>query len=155
MKKKFWLILIFSIIFTLFDQCLKFYFIQNFILNESVILIKNFFSFTLVYNTGAAFSILEDGRIFLIIIGIISLFGIIFYLFKSKKISNYDIFTFSLLIGGVSGNLIDRVFRGYVTDYLSFNFGSYFFPIFNFADICIVISIILIVINVLKEDLWK
>lgn len=155
MKKSFSLIMIFSFIFLFIDQLLKFYFCENFILNESVILIKNFFSITLVHNTGAAFSILKNSRIFLIIIGVVSLFGILFYIIRLKKINNFDIFVFSLLIGGLLGNLIDRIFRCYVIDYLSFNFGNYYFPIFNFADVCIVVSIILMIINVLKEDLWK
>ncbi|MDO4963060.1 MAG: signal peptidase II [bacterium] len=155
MKKSFSLIMIFSFIFLFIDQLLIFYFCENFILNESVILIKNFFSITLVHNTGAAFSILKNSRIFLIIIGVVSLFGILFYIIRLKKINNFDIFVFSLLIGGLLGNLIDRIFRCYVIDYLSFNFGNYYFPIFNFADVCIVVSIILMIINVLKEDLWK
>ena len=56
-----------------------------------------------------------------------------------------------MLIGGILGNLIDRIRLGYVIDYLDFNFGSYNFPVFNLADIFIVISIILLVFSYKKE----
>ena len=70
-------------------------------------------------------------------------------------IDDVDVFIYSLLLSGILGNLLDRIIHGYVIDYLSFNFGKYYFPIFNFADICIVISILLILIRMIKEDVWK
>ena len=66
-----------------------------------------------------------------------------------------DLFIYSLFIAGVLGNLVDRLVYGYVIDYLSFNFGNFFFPIFNFADIYIVLSVIMYMIRVIKGDLWK
>ena len=70
-------------------------------------------------------------------------------------ITDFDIFTHSLLLGGILGNLLDRIVNGYVIDYISLNIFGYHFPIFNFADICIVISVILIFSSALKGDLWK
>ena len=58
-----------------------------------------------------------------------------------------------VLTGGAIGNLIDRMFRGYVVDYLDVTFGRFYdFPVFNFADICIVISTILIAIWVIFRE---
>lgn len=155
MKKNIKNICIFSFILLLFDQIIKIFLSNVMELNESFVLIKKFFSITLVHNKGAAFSILSGNRFLLIGIGIIAVVGIIYYLKKSDYLSKLDIFIYSFLIGGVLGNLIDRIVHGYVIDYLSFNFGTYYFPIFNFADICIVISVIFMIFNIIREDLWK
>ena len=124
------------------------------IVNQSFIIIKDFFSLTLVHNTGAAFSILDGSRSLLILIGVAALIGLILYI-RKQVIDDIDIFVYSLLIGGIVGNLIDRIVHGYVIDYLSFNFGKYYFPVFNFADMCIVVAILIIIIRMIKEDLWK
>ena len=60
--------------------------------------------------------------------------------------------SFSFLYSGILGNLIDRVFRGYVIDFLDFNIFGYDYPVFNFADICIVFGIILMIIAIIKKE---
>jgi len=155
MKKGLKDILIFAIIFVIVDQFVKIVISDRMILNQTYIIIKDFFSITLVHNTGAAFSIFSGSKILLIAIGFFALIGLIFYIKKQEVIDDMDIFIYSLLMGGITGNLIDRIVHGYVIDFLSFKFGSYYFPIFNFADICIVISILIVVFRMLKEDLWK
>lgn len=155
MQKKVKDILFFGTIFLIADQIIKIVLSDKMILNQSFIIIKDFFSITLVHNTGAAFSILTGNRVLLILIGIAAIIGLFLYIKKLEVIDDIDVFTYSLLFGGIVGNLIDRIVHGYVIDYLSFNFGNYYFPIFNFADICIVISIVIILIRMIKEDLWK
>ncbi|MBQ9072206.1 MAG: signal peptidase II [Bacilli bacterium] len=145
----------FSIIFFVVDQAIKIFLSNSVQLNQSIPIIKDFFSITHVHNTGAAFSIFTGNTAFLILIGIACVIAISIYIKKIENLSDLDIFIYSLLIGGILGNLFDRIYHGYVIDYLSFNFGSYYFPIFNFADICIVVSIGLIIINTIREDLWK
>ena len=148
-------IYVFGIIFVIIDQMIKIILSNRMIINQTFIIIKNFFSIRLVYNTGAAFSILMGSRFLLIFIGIVALIGLILYIKKLDKIDEIDCFVYSLLLGGIIGNLIDRVVYGYVIDYLSFNFGSYYFPIFNFADICIVLAALIILVRTIKEGLWK
>ena len=155
MKEKLKGILFFSAMFVIVDQILKLFLNSKMIVNQSIILIRKFFSITLVHNTGAAFSIFSESRYFLIAIGIIAIIGLLFYIKKLEVIDDFDVFTYALLFGGILGNLIDRIVYGYVIDYLSFNFGNFYFPVFNFADICIVISILLILSKMIKEDLWK
>lgn len=155
MRKNFRDVLFFGIIFIIIDQVVKLIVSSKMIVNQSIVVFKNFFSINLVHNTGAAFSILEDNKIFLIIIGIIALVGLIFYIRKLQVLDDGDIFVYSLLIGGIAGNLIDRIVHGYVIDYLSFKFGEFYFPIFNFADICIVFAVLVILVRMFKEDLWK
>lgn len=155
MKKKIVNILFLGIIFVIIDQVVKAILSSKMIINQTFIVIRNFFSITLAHNTGAAFSIFSNGSFLLIIIGILALIGLIIYIKKLEYIDDLDIFTYSLLIGGITGNLIDRIVHGYVIDYLSFNFGEYYFPIFNFADMCIVLSVLIILFRMIKEDLWK
>ena len=145
-------IFLFSFIFLFIDQIIKFLIDRFMVLNTSIILIKDFFSITYVHNDGAAFSILSGNRIFLIIVTIISLFLILKFLIP-KDIRKLDIITYSMLIGGILGNFIDRIFRGYVIDFLDFNLFGYNYPIFNFADILIVVSVILIIIIEFKRNL--
>ena len=155
MNKKLKSIFFFSILFFVIDQAIKIFLSTSMMLNQSTVLIRDFFNITYVENTGAAFSIFSDSTLFLIFIGILALVGIIIYILKQDHISDLDVFSYSLLLGGILGNLIDRIFRGYVIDYLSFNIFGYHFPIFNFADICIVGSVILILLDLLKGDLWR
>ena len=135
---------IFSIIVIIIDRIFKIL-VKNFLL-EGVRnkIINNFFYLTFCKNEGAAFSILS-GKIFLLIfIAFICLY-FIYYLLKSKKnITKFDIICYGLLIGGIIGNFIDRVIYGYVIDYLDFEILNYRFAIFNFADMTIVISVILL-----------
>ena len=155
MKKGLKDVLFFGILFAIIDQVVKIVISDKMILNQTYIVIKDFFSISLVHNTGAAFSIFSDSIILLIAIGLFVLIGLIFYIKKLEIMDNIDTFAYSLLIGGITGNLIDRIVHGYVIDYLSFKFGNYYFPIFNFADICIVISVLVILVKMIMEDLWK
>lgn len=139
----------YSFILVLIDKIIKIL-VSNMI--ESIVIIKNFFNLTYVENTGAAFSILENNTIFLIIITFISLFLIYKFLLRNKQFNKLEIVTYSLLIGGIIGNLIDRIMYGYVIDYLEFIILNRHMPIFNFADICIVIGTILFLILTIKEE---
>ena len=89
-------------------------------------------------NTGAAWSILSGQRVLFIIITSIACLVIGYFLVKSKnKLLKLSL---SLIFAGAVGNLIDRVSKGSVTDFLRFDFGSYTFPVFNVADMSVVIG---------------
>lgn len=150
MKK---LILILSVILLSVDQIIKLFIAKSMDLYSSIKLIPNFLNLTYVKNTGAAFSILQGGRIFFIILGIISLIILIRFIYLDKKISKFDIISYSLVLAGITGNLIDRIVYGGVIDYISINLPFYDMPIFNFADMCIVIGILMVIyIMVIKGD---
>ena len=117
---------------------------------ESIILIKNFFSITLAKNTGIAFSLLEGKIDIVIIVTLIVLFLIIDMLRKNNIKENEKKY-YALMIGGALGNLLDRIIYGYVIDFLDFKIINYNYPIFNIADSCIVIGMILLLINSIKE----
>ena len=111
--------------------------------------------FLIFFNNGAAWSILSGNRFLLIGIGVIAIILIYFFFIKDKNLIWYDIISYSLLFGGIIGNLIDRIVLGYVVDYFEFIFGNYTYPVFNFADMCIVISIGLIIVKSIREDVCK
>ena len=98
--------------------------------------------FTTVTNTGAAFGILKGYNIPLLIISLIALMICIFYYVKEKKLRLPLIF----LISGIVGNSIDRIFLGYVRDFINLQF----WPVFNLADSFNVIGVILLI-----YILWK
>ena len=140
----------FSLIIFIIDQLVKLFIWFSLDLNTSITVVKNFFYISNVHNYGAAFSILYGNRIFLVIVSFFALVFVYYFMLKNKKFNWIDIIIYSLLIGGILGNLFDRIIYGYVVDYLDFVIFGYNFPIFNIADISIVISVILIIIDTLR-----
>ena len=104
-----------------------------------------------VQNTGAAFSILENSKIFLIGFSIFAIAGILFY--GIKNIHRYSAFTLywvSMLIAGISCNLYERIEFGYVRDFFKLNFVN--FPVFNISDIFINVGVFAIVVIIIKHN---
>ncbi|MCI8547593.1 MAG: signal peptidase II [Bacilli bacterium] len=148
-------VLLFCIAFLIvaIDQVVKFVIQHFFEVFDTVPVIQDFFYLTYTQNTGAAYSILEGNQMFLILMGLFfSIFFVYFIFSREERLSKLSLISYSFLMGGVIGNLIDRIVHHYVIDFLSFHFFSYYFPIFNIADIFIVIGFLLIV---LEEVLGK
>ena len=148
MKRK---ISLFTLIFLSIDIISKLIIDNFFNLNETKVIINNFFSLTKVYNTGASWNILAGYRLILILITLIILALLIIYQNKFKE-NKRNILAFSLLYGGIIGNLLDRLIQGYVIDFFDFNIFGYDYPVFNIADICIVFGIILLIIAIVKKE---
>lgn len=152
--KKF--IILFTIILTAIDQIIKYFITTNMEIYKSVKVIPNFFYLTYVKNDGAAFSMFSGSRIFLIIVAVIVLIILIRSIIMDKKIKKIDILSYSLILAGIIGNLIDRIIIGKVIDYLDFYVIGYNAPIFNFSDICIVLGGIIILYNLIfKGDEYE
>ena len=141
--KKIYLILFLSV---LLDQIIKILVSYNMNSGESINIINNFFSITYAKNIGAAWSMFSGARMILILLGIVAINVIFFFFIFNKELNKKEQFLYSILMGGILGNIIDRVVYGYVIDYLDFKIFGYNYPIFNVADIFIVVSIILIII---------
>lgn len=131
-----------SVIFILIDRVIKIL-VQSFLTSKGIYLIDHFFYVTYVKNDGAAFSILEGKQVLLIILGILASILIVYYVKKS----NSKNIGYSLLLGGIIGNVIDRMVFGFVIDYLGFIIFNKVMPIFNFADMLIVFGAILILFD--------
>ena len=117
---------------------------------KNIVIIKNFFNLTYVENTGAAWGILDNNRIILIGVSIIAVLFINKYINSETEVNKLTIVSYGMVLGGIIGNLLDRIFRGYVIDFLNFNIIGYDFPVFNIADTLIVIGIILMFIEVIR-----
>lgn len=99
------------------------------------------FHFTYTKNTGAAFGIFQDNPYILGTLSALVSLALIIYLVRSAKtMSRLSLSAFSLILAGALGNMIDRFYLGFVRDMIDFHVGSFYFPIFNFADSCVVIG---------------
>lgn len=117
-----------------------------------ITIINNFFYINKIFNTGAAFSLFTGNNFILIIIAIAVLIYIDRKVIEDIK-SKISVISISMLIGGIIGNLFDRIVYGKVIDFLSFKFGTYSFPVFNLADTFICIGIFLLIVDFLRGDL--
>lgn len=148
MSKKIYII---SLIIFILDQITKSLISTYLKLNESIEIIKDFFYIRYINNKGASWGILENNRILLIGLSIIVIIMIIRYSYSFKK-TKLNTYGFGLLLGGILGNLSDRLIFGYVKDFLDFIIFRYDFPVFNIADISIVIGVVLLIISILKGE---
>ena len=121
------------------DQLTKFLITKNLFQNQSIPIIKGIFHITLVHNRGAAFGILKNQIPLFIITSLFAIILIYFNLKKNKQSKSHSI-ALSLILAGALGNLIDRLFFGYVIDFLDFRI----WPVFNMADSAITIGAILL-----------
>ncbi|MEL0102299.1 MAG: signal peptidase II [Gammaproteobacteria bacterium] len=149
-KNKIVFLLIFIIFFL--DLITKNYAINNLILNHSVS-INNYLNFTLAFNYGAAFSFLSDAggwqRWFFIIFSLIVIFVIVMLLIKDK---NAEYIAYSFILAGALGNLYDRIFFGYVIDFIEIHYNNFYWPIFNIADIAISTGVIMLLYSILFNN---
>ncbi len=147
------MILVLSVLIVIFDQLSKSIAIKYLQSSNARVIIPNFFKLIYVENYGAAFGILQNRKWLFIIITI----AIIIYisLFMMKNYRRMNVLTrigVGMLVGGAIGNFIDRVRFGYVVDFFSFRLLKKFdFPVFNIADLFIVIGTIIILILVLFD----
>lgn len=149
MKKYKSILIIISIY--LLDLITKLIVTSNIKLHGSKEVIKNFFYITYTKNKGAAFSILENKIYIILIVTVFILAYLVKELLKKDNKKIYDI-SLSLILGGLLSNLSDRLFLGYVRDFIDFRFGSYNFAIFNVGDIFIVCGCIIYLISILMEE---
>lgn len=141
-----------SIILLCIDQISKLLVVNLLTKTDSITIIKNFFYLTYINNDGAAFSILVGKRIFLILIAVLVIVMLIRYIKKNNIQNKLELVSISLIIGGSLGNLMDRVIRGYVIDFLDFKIFNYNFPIFNLADTFIVIGVFLLLLKEIRKE---
>lgn len=125
-----------------FDQIVKHVISNNLSIGTAKQVIPNFFYISHYENTGIAWSLLSNGRYIIIIVTSVIAVAVGYYLYKSQK--TMVKLSLSMLLGGALGNLIDRIFKGSVTDFLEFHFGSYSFPVFNIADIFVVTGVVVL-----------
>jgi signal peptidase II len=148
MKKKPYIIAFFFFIIDLLSKQLISHLLN---VGDSIKVINNFFYITYVRNTGAAWSILEDQRILLLIISVFVLF-LINKTMNKETLNKLECFSYGMIIGGIIGNIFDRVFYSFVIDFIDFRLFGYNYPVFNLADTFIVIGIIIMAIITIRKE---
>ena len=141
-------IITYSLFIILLDQVSKFLVLSTLGFERSKNIIPNLLNFTLVKNKGAAFSLFSDSTYFLTITSIITSLILITIILRFPPKSYWNFIGLAYLLGGTVGNGIDRLFKGYVLDFLELV--PINFPIFNIADISINIAIICFIIDIRK-----
>ena len=133
------------------DQISKMWIVNRFMLHERMEIIPGFFDLTYLENTGAGFSIFEGyGKVFFGILTIVALVFIVRMFWESK--SKFVDGMLFVIVAGAVGNFIDRMWLGYVRDFLSFHIFGWDFPVFNIADICISLGFGLLLIYYLLQE---
>ena len=137
-----------SIFIVLIDQFTKYLMSYN----NKLFINKDFllFKLTFVKNYGAAFNILSGSRIFLSLISIIFSILIIYLIFRKNTLNSFNLYAYSFILGGTIGNGIDRLYKGFVVDFINLNIIN--FPVFNIADISINIGFIFLLYNIFKNN---
>lgn len=130
-----------SFLVIIFDQ------ITKILLKNKTYSLLNFFKINYIENIGASFGMLKGYNWLFILIALIVIFYIFKYLKKIKKEKNYVQIAIGLLLGGVIGNLIDRIFLGFVRDFIDLKI----WPTFNIADACSTIAVILLAYHILTK----
>jgi len=133
------------------DQIIKLLISNNMTLYQQIKIIPKFFTIYYVKNTGAAFSILEDSTILLTIISVIFVVILDRLIKKEKTFTKLSAISLGMIMGGIFGNLIDRIIHHAVIDYLSFQIFKYEFPVFNLADIGITVGVGLLILSMILE----
>jgi signal peptidase II len=132
-----------AVVFTLLDQSTKYLVCRNFSLHESLVIIPGFFNLTYIRNTGAAWGIFAGGHLWLALLSFVMLGVIVIFRKSFLSDSLIDRTALGFIIGGIVGNLIDRLRLQYVVDFLDFHFQGHPFPAFNVADSAICIGVTL------------
>ena len=123
------------------DQLIKYAVVQKFALGDVKELIHGVLSLTHIRNTGAAWSMMAGKTWFLIGMPLIIIVFALGFIYKNRRGSKLGLISMAMVLGGGIGNLIDRIRLKEVVDYIRVDFIN--FPIFNFADICVVIGAVL------------
>ncbi len=142
-----------TILVIVLDQITKYLAVKYLKGSGSFVIVEDFLQLYYVENYGAAFGILQNRKVFFIIVTSIVIISIVFFLYKNPyNLNKIMQIALSMLLGGSIGNLIDRIRLGYVVDFISIRIGKgYDFPVFNIADTFIVIGTFLIIIMVLLD----
>ena len=137
-----------SILIILIDQFTKYLMFNNYKIFQNIDFLL--FRLDFVKNYGAAFNILSGSRIFLSLISISFSILLIFLIFSKNNLKSIDLYSYSFILGGTIGNGIDRIFKGFVIDFINLNIIN--FPVFNIADISINIGFIFLLYNIFRNN---
>ena len=149
-----WLVL--SLLVLVIDQVSKAHFEGSLEMFQQIVVIPDYFSWTLAYNTGAAFSFLADGggwqRWLFALIAVVVSAVLVVWLKRLGRDDTWLAVALALVLGGALGNLYDRIALGHVIDFILVHWQNrYYFPAFNFADSAITVGAIMLALDMFKS----
>ena len=160
MKRKYWVLLVICFWILFVDQWTKHAIQQRVVLYQKVEVVHGFFNLVHVRNTGGAFGILGGekgglGSLFFVVVSLVAIGSILFLYIRLKEDEKILSLSFSLVLSGAIGNLIDRLRYGEVVDFLDFYLFSFHWPAFNISDSAICLGIGLMALELLTRDRKK
>ena len=149
-----WLVL--SVLVLVIDQVSKAHFEGSLEMFQQIVVIPDYFSWTLAYNTGAAFSFLADGggwqRWLFALIAVVVSTVLVVWLKRLGRDDTWLAIALALVLGGALGNLYDRIALGHVIDFILVHWQNrHYFPAFNFADSAITVGAIMLALDMFKS----
>lgn len=140
----------------LLDQATKFAIVRFVPLLTSVKIIPGFLNITHIHNRGAIFGFFSkaESRVVYLLLTLASLAAlglVIYYFFKTPREEKLTKISLALIMAGALGNLIDRISKGYVVDFLDFYIQRWHWPFFNIADSCITVGAFLLLFSFLRR----
>ena len=149
-----WLVL--SLLVLVIDQVSKAHFEGSLEMFQQIVVIPDYFSWTLAYNTGAAFSFLADGggwqRWLFAVIAVVVSAVLVVWLKRLGRDDTWLAIALALVLGGALGNLYDRIALGHVIDFILVHWQNrHYFPAFNFADSAICVGAIMLALDMFKS----
>ncbi|MBX8485103.1 signal peptidase II [Pseudomonas cichorii] len=145
-----------SLLVLIVDQASKYYFENRLEMYDQIVIIPDYFSWTLAYNTGAAFSFLADGagwqRWLFALIAIVVSGVLVVWLKRLGRDDTWLAIALALVLGGAIGNLYDRVVLGHVIDFILVHWQNrWYFPAFNVADSAISVGAVMLAVDMFKS----
>ncbi|ARB27356.1 signal peptidase II [Pseudomonas tolaasii] len=149
-----WLVL--SVLVLIIDQVSKAHFEGSLQMFQQIVVIPDYFSWTLAYNTGAAFSFLADSsgwqRWLFALIAVVVSAVLVVWLKRLGRDDTWLAIALALVLGGALGNLYDRIALGHVIDFILVHWQNrWYFPAFNFADSAITVGAIMLALDMFKS----
>lgn len=154
MQRRFRLYGVFAVIALVLDQVTKIWARAALEPNQPSTVINNFFDWQLSFNGGSAFSMFEGqtgARIMLTAVAFVALGAITWMVWKSEGVRARLIAGYGLVAGGAIGNLVDRIAHGEVTDFVACHYYDYTWPIFNVADVALLVGLGIMLIEMSRK----
>ncbi len=138
--------ILFTVLAVAVDQITKAITRSTMDLYDSISILGDFFRLTYVENSGIAFGInFQGGPLIFTVLASAATVAVGWYLWQSQTAHFVHRLGLSLILGGAVGNLLDRYMFGRVVDFFHFSFGQYSFPVFNVADSCVTVGMVLFI----------
>ncbi len=148
-----YLALLLSAVLVAADQLLKFWAVHQLRPVGTIPIIENIFHLTYIENRGMAFGMMEGQQWLLVWVTAAVLLVLVLVILSGRLKHGFPLFTAAVVLGGGAGNLIDRVYRGYVVDYIHVK--AINFAVFNLADVCVTVGTLALAAWVIYGELRR